>query len=301
MAGAIASPAAWAAAEAAERAGVALLICGASATAITEPPWRHVFRINPPVEEKYAALAAFLDRFDVEDRSVAVLCEQRPEVKALSESWLSAAPTMGLDPLFRVFFTPGLVDYRPELARIRVKRPALMILIADPSDGALMIRQSRQLNLSPSLLLGESAGFARTAFAEAAGGFGEFVCALMPWAPSASNPGARRFTDNYRRRFGQVPGHHAAMAHAAMTALADSARRARTESRRALRDALAGTDLSTVCGRVRFDPRSARPGQNRSSWLLVQWQAGRLETVWPPAKASADPVFPAPQWRSRLR
>jgi branched-chain amino acid transport system substrate-binding protein len=193
------------------------------------------------------------------------------------------------------------VDYRPVLARVRVKRPALMILIANPSDGALIMRQSRQLNLTPSLVLGESAGFAQPAFAEAGGGFGEFVCALVPWAPSASNPGARRFTENYRLRFGKVPGYHAAMAYAALTVLADSARRGRSETRRALREALADTDLTTLCGRIRFDPRSARPGQNRSSWLLVQWQAGRLETVWPPAKASADPVFPAPAWRSRNR
>ncbi len=299
MVGTLASPAAWAAAEAAETAGVPLLICGASAPAITGRPLQYVFRLNPTTDEKYAVLASFLDRFSAQDRSTAVFCEDSPSATALSEAWLSAAPVVKLDPMYRIVFSAGLVDYRPELARARVKQPAIEVLIADPADGARMMRQSRRMNLAPALILGDAAGFARPAFAEAAGAFGEYVCALVPWAPSAAYPGARRFSESYQDRYGRVPGYPAAMTYAALRVLEDAAGRAGTEDGAALRGALAVADTTTICGRVRFDPKSARPGQNQSSWLLVQWQSGRLETVWPPNRASAAPVFPFPAWRSR--
>jgi branched-chain amino acid transport system substrate-binding protein len=218
---------------------------------------------------------------------------------ALSEAWLAASPTLALDPLYRIPFAPSLVDYRPELARARIKEPSLVVLIASPADGALMMRQCRGMNLVPALILGEAAGFAAPAFIEKAGGYGEYLCALVPWAPSARNAGSRRFVENFQARFGWVPGHDAALAYAAMTVLSDAARRAGAQNRSALRGALAVAQLATICGRVHFDPRSARPGQNPSNWLLVQWQSGRLETIWPPDKASAEPVFPFPSWRSR--
>ena len=301
MAGALSSPAAWAAAAVAESSGVPLLIFGAAATAITEPPWQYVFRINPPVEEKFAALASFLDRFSLKDRSTVVFCEDRPPAMALSEMWLSAAATAGLDPLFRIPFAPDLVDYRPELARARVKKPSIAVLIASAADGALMLRQGRQLNLAPALVLGDAAGFARPEFAAAGEDSTEYVCTLLPWAPSVPHAGVRRFVAAYRNRYGQSPGHHQAQAFAAMQVVADAAARAGKPSRSAIRRALSTANLATICGQVRFDPNSARPGQNRSSWLIVQWQSGRLETVWPPDKASADPVFPFPPWRSDRR
>ncbi|MGD8366409.1 MAG: ABC transporter substrate-binding protein [Desulfobacterales bacterium] len=299
LAGAMTSPAARAAAQTAEAAGVPLLIFGASATAITETPWHYVFRINPPTEEKFASLGSFLDRVSPPDRATAVFCEDRPPAKALSEEWLAASPTLGLDPLYRIPFVPGLVDYRPELARARIKDPALMVLITAAADGALMLRQSREMNLMPSLVLGEAAGFAAPDFIEKAGKFGEYLCTLVPWAPSALNPGSRRFAEDFHRRFGWVPGHHEALSYAAMTVLTDAATRAVAQNRVAIREALAVTNLPTVCGQVRFDPKSARPGQNPSTFLLVQWQSGKLETIWPRDKASAEPVFPFPAWRSR--
>ncbi len=292
LVGCLTSPAAWSAAAVAEAAGVPLLISGAGSTAITEPPYRFVFRLNPPVEDKYSVLASFLDRYLPDNRSTAILCESLPPAETLSEQWVAQAPALGLNPLFRVRFLPGRIDYRPELARVRVKKPALLVLIAAPADAALMVHQHRRLHLAPKLILGEAPGVVRPEFAETAGGAGDFICALVPWAASASFPGARRFSQDYFNRYGRDPGHHEALAFAALNVVADAVSRSRPARKGDLRNAMAKTDLSTICGTVRFNEKSARPGQNRASWLIVQWQSGRLETVWPQNRASAKPVFP---------
>ncbi|GEM_PF-4557543 len=292
LVGCLTSPAAWSAAAVAEASGVPLLISGAGSTAITEPPYRFVFRLNPPVEEKYAALASFMDRYVPASRTAAVLCEALPPAETLSEQWLAQAAALDLDPLFRVRFAPGRIDYRPELAKVRVKKPALLVLIAAPADAALMMRQRLHMPLAPKVIIGEAPGVARPEFAGTAGKAGESLCALVPWAASASFPGARRFTRAYFERYGRLPGHHEALGFAALNVVADAVSRSRPTSKGALRNAMAKTDLSTICGVVRFNAKGARPGQNRAPWLLVQWQSGRLETVWPRNRASAEPIFP---------
>lgn len=184
--GCLTSPAAWSAAAVAEAAGVPLLICGASSTAITEPPYRFVFRLNPPVEEKYSVLASFLERYLPSNRSAAVLCEALPPAEALSEQWLAQAAALELDPLFLVRFSPGRIDYRPELAKVRVKKPALLVLIAAPADTALMMRQHRHMHLNPKLILAEAPGVTRPDFADTAIAGGGNPCA--PWFRGRRRP-----------------------------------------------------------------------------------------------------------------
>ncbi|MBI5166749.1 MAG: ABC transporter substrate-binding protein, partial [candidate division NC10 bacterium] len=61
-----------------------------------------------------------------------------------------------------------------------------------------------------------------------------------------------------------------------------------------LRQALLQTDLMTPFGRVKFESFDNYTNQNRLPTLLVQWQKGKLVTVWPKEYAAADYVYPVP-------
>lgn len=56
----------------------------------------------------------------------------------------------------------------------------------------------------------------------------------------------------------------------------------------AIRDAMAATDLQTVAGRVRFRP----DGTGIVPFVLVQWQNGRQELVWPKELGAKPFLYP---------
>ncbi|MDR7460783.1 MAG: branched-chain amino acid ABC transporter substrate-binding protein, partial [Armatimonadota bacterium] len=62
-----------------------------------------------------------------------------------------------------------------------------------------------------------------------------------------------------------------------------------------IRDALAATNLQTVVGRVRFRADGTSP----VPVVVVQWQNGRQELVWPREFATAPLAYPALPWQRR--
>src|SRR3712207_3026431 len=104
-------------------------------------------------------------------------------------------------------------------------------------------------------------------------------------------PGAKRFAEDYRRRYGSEPrsGHSLANYCGALICL-DAVQRAGGADADRVRAAMLAMDLpegATPTGwGVRFDER----GQNtRARPFLLQWQNGRLLTVFPSEAAVARP------------
>ena len=77
--------------------------------------------------------------------------------------------------------------------------------------------------------------------------------------------------------------------------MADAIERAGTLDRDAVRDALADTNMMTVIGQVSFNADGTGVVLNP----LVQWQAGKMEPVWPLDQKTADFLYPAPEFDKR--
>ena len=55
----------------------------------------------------------------------------------------------------------------------------------------------------------------------------------------------------------------------------------------------------TVFGPVKFVSYGKKKQQNSLPTYLVQWQKGKLETVWPENVATKKYVYPVPAWNKR--
>jgi branched-chain amino acid transport system substrate-binding protein len=63
----------------------------------------------------------------------------------------------------------------------------------------------------------------------------------------------------------------------------------------AIRDALAATNMQTVVGPVRFRP----DGTGIQPFVVVQWQNGAQQMVWPKELGATQVLYPAKPWRER--
>jgi branched-chain amino acid transport system substrate-binding protein len=110
------------------------------------------------------------------------------------------------------------------------------------------------------------------------------------WEPTESRafPGASAFAETFRHRFGVEPSYHAATAYAAGQILEAAAIEAKSLDRDAIRDALYGLDTYSVLGRFAVDHTGM---QVKRIEMIIQWQRGRKEIVWPDEIRTSAPLI----------
>jgi len=168
-------------------------------------------------------------------------------------------------------------------------------------DAALLVRQAKELDLNPKLFIGGAAGFTLPEFQKNAGDATEFVYSATLWVDSVPYAGAQEYAKKYLAKYKEVTEYHGAEAYASMYVVADALKRAKSITPKDVRDALATTDMMTAFGPVKFISYEKKTQQNKLPTYMVQWQNGRLETVWPKDVAMKKYVFPVPKWNERKK
>jgi branched-chain amino acid transport system substrate-binding protein len=156
-----------------------------------------------------------------------------------------------------------------------------------------------ELDINPKLFVGGGAGFTLPEFYQNAGKAAEGVFSADLWVPSLPYPGAMDYYKNYKKTYGRDTEYHGAEAYAAMQVIADVLKRAKSFSAEDIRQALAGTDLMTVFGKIKFTSYGKMTNQSKVPTYLVQWIKGNLECVWPKAVATAAYIYPHKPWKGR--
>lgn len=98
----------------------------------------------------------------------------------------------------------------------------------------------------------------------------------------------REFYESFKKVYGIEPTYHAATAYAAGHLLEEAVKRAGRIDREKLRNILSSIDTITIVGRYRVDQSGL---QIRHQNLIIQWQRGKKEILWPESLKTADPIF----------
>jgi branched-chain amino acid transport system substrate-binding protein len=125
---------------------------------------------------------------------------------------------------------------------------------------------------------------------------GDYAMSIFPWSDSVSYPGSQEMAKRYQAKFNAPALATAASAYAAVQVLVDALTRAKSVDRQAIRDALAATDMATVVGHVKFNPDGTASGLPA---VAVQYQNGKIVTVWPKDESSATVIYPAKPFAER--
>jgi branched-chain amino acid transport system substrate-binding protein len=125
--------------------------------------------------------------------------------------------------------------------------------------------------------------------AVAADAEGTFSTSVWEAREDLKLPGSADFLRDFTKAYGERPSYQAAQAYAAGQILTRAVQKAGRFDRAAVRDALFELDTNVLIGRYVVD----RTGmQTKRFPLIIQWQRGRREIVWPPEVRTAEPVLP---------
>jgi branched-chain amino acid transport system substrate-binding protein len=270
------------------------VIPAAAKEEITRQGYKYVFRMNAPADVYGAVIMdAVLGLGPA--KSIAFLYENTDFGTSTTKTAKEYAARKGLQVVADESYSKGSPDYRSTLTKVKAANPDLVFMVSYVADAILLMRQAREIGLSPKAFMGGGAGFTTVDFAKE-GAISNAVMTSTQWTEDVNWPGAKDFADSYKARFGKEPTYHAACAYESMRVLAETAAAAGGD-RDKTRDGLKAGKWSGIMGDVRFEDYAGFTNQNNHQMLVLQIQNGAFETVYPAKFSTKKTIYPFPGWK----
>jgi branched-chain amino acid transport system substrate-binding protein len=270
---------------------IPFLVNTGSADKITTSGWDYVFRLNPPVSEYAGAIESLLTEV-VKPKTVVILHENSLFGTSGAKSFEETCKQLGYQVLLKQGYEAGGIDFKPVLVRVKQLNPDVVYMVSYIMDASLLMKQAKELKLTPKMFIGGAAGFTMPEFQKNAGVASEKVISATLWYQSLKYPGAMQYFKNYKARYKDDTEYHGAEAYAAAQIIADALIRAKSFNPEDIKQALSETYAMTVFGPVKFISYGKFKNQNKLPTYVVQWINGKLELVWPADIATKIFIYP---------
>jgi branched-chain amino acid transport system substrate-binding protein len=268
---------------------VPLLVPAAAKEEITQKGHKYVFRLNAPADVYSSVL---MD---------AVLTLGKPKtiayVYANTDFGISTVKTakeyakkLGLKEVADEKYQKGAPDFRSTLTKIKALNPDLVFMVSYEVDAITLMRQSKEIGLTPKAFLGAGAGFTTDQFLKQKE-VSNLVLSSTQWTEDVNWPGAKDFYKRYKAKFRKEPTYHAACAYEAMTIMAETAAK-NGGNRDKTRAGLKSGSWNGIMGLVKFVDYGKFTNQNNHEMLVQQIQNGQYETVYPAKYKTKAPIYP---------
>jgi branched-chain amino acid transport system substrate-binding protein len=233
------------------------------------------------------------------DMTVGGAFENDPFSQDIRAGVLADAEGYGMEMVIDDKLPPEINDMSSTLIKAKAKNPDLFVVSGHSKGAALAIRQMADMQVNVPMLAMTHCDAAQVI--QKFGSDAEYTLCASQWAPSLSYSDdylgkASEFAADFEAEYDYAPPYQAAESAAAVLVYVDAFERAGSLEPKAVRDALAETDLMTFYGPVRFD----ETGKNVAKpMVLYQVQDGEYVVVAPTKWAAADVRYPIPPWSER--
>ena len=174
--------------------------------------------------------------------------------KGLADEFHKEAEMLGITILGHEGVTQGDKDFTPLLIKLRALNPDLIYFGGIYPEGALILRQAKDLNMKSTLMGGD--GIASAAFVElATPAIAEGTYATMVGGDMRELAGAQEFIAAYEKKYGPV-GQWSAYGYDATNIVIEAIRKANSKDRQAILRAMHEVkDFQGVIGTTNFDEK----------------------------------------------
>ena len=186
----------------------------------------------------------------------------------------------------------GVKDLTTLLSEVKAKKPQAVIALSYPADSFLITGQAQGVLLNAGFFF-ELVGPSIAAFGQAFGPATDGITTMGHWSPKRPWPGAKEFEERYVQKWKMRPDYlDSVLAYMGCEIIQEAIEKAGTLDREKIKDIIAGSEFATINGPIRF---SGTENQVTPS-MILQYQKGDLEIIWPPEVATAKVLHPKPDW-----
>ncbi len=158
-----------------------------------------------------------------------------------------------------------------------------------PPDAITMLKQMKELDYHPKAIIMIRASD-DPAWNKMTGPMGNDVIGAPDWHYALNYPGVKELNMAYKAKFGMDTHIVVGNAYASIEIAASAIEKAESLNRTKIMNAIAATDMMTVCGPIKFK-------NGRSLYappVVIQWQKGIMEMVWPDNMKTKVMGYPIP-------
>lgn len=296
------SAASFATAAVVERYKVPMVEANGPAAKIFDQGYKYIFAVLAPAYRYLEGVLAMAAQLKPRPVTVAVTSANDIFSVEVAQGAADYAAAHGFKVVYNNKYPINLTDMSPIITQVKAANPDIFLNAGRLEESLLATKGLKEQNFSPKLAA-YSVGPDTPDFRQSLGKDANYVFGASQWSTVVKYKGlpgfyqtAPEYAKAFAAKYGQVPEYHNAESSAACLAFEYAIQKAGSLEAEKVRDALAGLDVMTFYGQIKFDPR----GLNIYKPMVVtQIQKGQLMTVWPAAVANSQPMYPTPPWPTR--
>jgi branched-chain amino acid transport system substrate-binding protein len=286
----------------AERNGIPMVEGNGAAQAIFNQGYKFVFGVLSPANVYLQGVLDMAATLSPRPTTVAMLSADDNFSLEVAKAVTDYAPSKGFQIVYSDRYPNGSTNLSGLVANAKARNPEILLNSGHLQEAIAISKAAKDLKLDAKLFA-YSVGPSTPDFITALTKDADYVMDGSQWTPQVKYRqsfylSSADFVTAYRKQFSAQddPDYHVAESTAACLALQRAIENAGSLKPDSVRNALAGLDVMTFFGRLKFDSR----GINTYKPMVVeQIQSGKHHTVWPANVADARPQYPTPSWSSR--
>ena len=302
--GTYSSSRAIAASQVTELAGVPYFELGAVADEVTSRGFEYLFRTNPTAENMgkdsiamlVSSIAPGLGK-DPKELKLGLIYEDSAYGTSVAGHQESNAKEAGLNVALKSGYPANTVDLSSLVLELREKGVDVVLQTSYQNDSVLFLQQANEAGYKPAAIIGGGGGYSMQPTADAVGHElieGVFDVDFTQYAvnPEAA-PGIEKFVEAYKAKYGADPrSGHSLNNYVGAKAVFEAINAGEGFEPDQIVAAVKGLEVADGSTAAGYGIKFNDTNQNeRASMMGMQWQDGKLVTVYPEKAAVAEMRF----------
>jgi branched-chain amino acid transport system substrate-binding protein len=292
----------FAAAAVVERYKVPMVESNGASEKIFNQGYKYTFAVLSPARRYLEGVVDMALHQNPRPKTVAVVAANDLFSLEVAQGAADFAQSHGLSVVYNNKYPADTTDVSGVVSAIKAANPDLILNGGHLQDALLLQKGFKEQNVLAKAYA-YSVGPDTPDFRSSLGKDADYVFGGTQWSVTAQYKGApgfisssQAFAKEFAAKYGHAPDYHNAESAAGCLAFQYAIQSAGSLDLQKVRDGLAGLNVVTFYGLLKFDSR----GINVYKPMAVnQIQNGQLVTVWPHVVADAKPQYPAPDWSKR--
>ncbi len=281
------TPLTLAASEITEEAGYVMVTSGAASSVIWQRDYKYILGVYAQADRFFIGYLDLIARNGI--RKVAIFFEDNSFNQAAAAGAREWADKMGVEVTAYTGYAPDKKTPAQIIEDADPTREEAVIVCSYPDEGYKFLSAIRKRKIQPAAIA-MTITPTHPLFANRIGPLAQGVFGPSQWEPMERipYPGTQDFIEEFRIFAHMDPSYHASLAYASCQVLEFAVTETGTLDNSVLRDYIFSMDTVTIIGRFKVNQKGEQVGHNP---ILIQWQNGKKEIVYPSNMKTSDPVF----------